>query len=69
MKVLKMNSYNKAPRSKSKNYLVPDKGLSYEEKINFLVSIANKLVTEDMPFIKKLEKIGDYRRTDNGSRL
>jgi len=51
------------------DYLVPDTSLSYENKIKYLVSLANKLVPENIPFIEKLEKINDYRRTDNGARL
>lgn len=49
------------------DYLVPNKELSYSEKIDFLVSIANELVEDkNKRFIEKLEEIDDFRRTDNG---
>lgn len=47
--------------------LVPDRQLSYLDKLETLVNITNSLVEEDdIRFFKKLEKIGDYRRSDIG---
>lgn len=47
--------------------LVPEQGLSYEEKLAHLVDRLDELVPGDgLRPIQKLERLGDYRSTDIG---
>ncbi len=46
--------------------LVPNNEMDYYEKLEYLVNRVNELVPEDILFFKKLEKIGDKRKSDIG---
>lgn len=50
------------------NSLVPDQGLTFEQKIDFLVGLADDLVPEQTDRLcQKLQFIGDNRLRDNGA--
>ncbi|GIH98190.1 hypothetical protein [Planobispora takensis] len=46
--------------------LVPDEGMTSEEKLDLLIARVHELVPGDAPFIVKLETMGDFRATDIG---
>ncbi|WFA05705.1 hypothetical protein [Bacillus sp. HSf4] len=46
--------------------LVPDQHMSYYDKIEYLVNIADKMVPGNLKMYQKLEKIGDHRWSDIG---
>jgi hypothetical protein len=48
--------------------LVPDEDLTSEQRIDYLVDLAHKLIPKETSrFFEKLEIIGDNRSRDNGS--
>ena len=46
--------------------LVQDNDMDYYQKLEYLVNLVNETVPGDMPLFKKLETIGDKRKSDIG---
>ncbi|GIN69097.1 MULTISPECIES: hypothetical protein [Bacillus] len=46
--------------------LIPDQNMSYYDKIEYLVNIADEMVPGQMKMYEKLEEIGDKRWSDIG---